>query len=80
MQESPVIFKLKILFFFGEKLFPQLSVNYILLKNVKYKVMFTEVYFEPSRISMMELFRENSKRLVVTIFAKKLPRRCLTGF
>ena len=30
------------------------------LKNVKYKVMFTEAYLEPSQTSTMELFCENS--------------------
>ena len=34
----------------------QLPINYILLKNVKCKVMFTEVYLEPNGTSMMEFF------------------------
>ena len=31
-------------------------MNYVFLKNVKCKVMFTEVYLEPSWTSTMELF------------------------
>ena len=42
------------------KNFDQLSINYVLLKDVKCKVMFTEAYLEPSQTSMMELFCENS--------------------
>ena len=38
------------------KNFINFFINYVLLKNIKYKVMFTEAYLEPSRISMMELF------------------------
>ena len=38
----------------------------------------SKVYSEHSRISTMELFCENSK--LFTIFAKKLHRRCSTGF
>ena len=30
--------------------------NYVVLRNVKCKVMLTEGYFEPSRTSTMELF------------------------
>ena len=38
----------------------QLSRNYVSLKNVKFKVMFTEVYSETSQTSMMELLCKNS--------------------
>ena len=31
-------------------------MNYVILKNVKCKIMFTEAYLEPSRTSTMELF------------------------
>ena len=37
---------------------------------------FTEVYLEPRRTSTMKFFCENSQRLL----AKKVNRRCLTGF
>ena len=51
---------LKILFFFrlnlSLKKFHSLSINYVLFKNVKCKVMFTEAYLEPSRTSTMEFF------------------------
>ena len=45
-------------FSLGKKLkkFHQLSINNVLLKNVKCKVMFTEAYLEPSWTSMMGLF------------------------
>ena len=36
----------------------QFSINYVLLNNLKCKIMFTEVYLEPSRISMMVFFAE----------------------
>ena len=38
------------------KKFHELSINYVLLKNIKCKVIFTEAYLEPSRTSMMKLF------------------------
>ena len=38
---------LRFYFPLGKK-FHQLSINYVLLKNVKCKVMFTGVYLEPS--------------------------------
>ena len=50
---------LKILFFFRQKCH-QISTNYILLKNVKCRVMLTEAYLEPSWTSTMVLFCENS--------------------
>ena len=31
-------------------------INYVLLRNIKFKVMLTEAYLEPIQISMMELF------------------------
>ena len=37
----------------------QLSLKYV-LKNIKFKVMFTEAYLDPSRTCTMELFCENS--------------------
>ena len=52
----------------------QLSINYVLLKNVKCKVMFTEAYFEPSQTSTMELFCKNSSQLVaINYFYKNSP-------
>ena len=33
-------------------------MNYVLLKNVNCKVMFTEAYLESSKTSTMELFAE----------------------
>ena len=42
--------------------------------------MFTEVYLKPRRISMMEFFAKIDNKLqLLTIFAKMLPDRCLTG-
>ena len=38
------------------KNFINFFINYVLPKNVKCKVMFTEAYLEPSRTSTMELF------------------------
>ena len=50
-------------------------------KNFKYKVMFTEAYLELSQTSTMELFAKIVNGFwPLTIFAKMLPRRCLTGF
>ena len=40
------------------KKFHQLSINYILFKNVKCKVTFTEAYLEPSQTSTMKVFDE----------------------
>ena len=37
------------------KNFINFLTNYVLLRNVKCKVMLTEAYLEPSRTSMMEL-------------------------
>ena len=38
------------------KNFINFLTNYVLLRNVKCKVMLTEAYLEPSRTSTMELF------------------------
>ena len=38
------------------KNFINFFITYVLLNIVKYKVMFTEAYLEPSRTSTMELF------------------------
>ena len=38
------------------KSFINFLTNYVLLRNVKCKVMLTEAYLEPSRTSLMELF------------------------
>ena len=46
-------------------------MNYVLLKTVKCKCMFTEAHLEPGRAFTMELFCE---------MQKMFPRRCLTGF
>ena len=40
------------------KKFHQLSINYLLVKNVKCKVTFTEAYLEPSQTSTMKVFDE----------------------
>ena len=52
----------KILFFFRQNLkkYHQLSMNYVPLKNVKRKFIFTEAYLELSQTSTMELFYKNS--------------------
>ena len=53
------------------------------LKNVKFKVIFTEAYLEPSRTSMVwwSFFTKIVNDLQpLTLFAKKLLRRRLTGF
>ena len=43
--------------------------------------MFTEAYLEPCGTSTMEFFTKIVNGLYPsTIFAKMLPRRCLTGF
>ena len=49
---------LRFYFSFGKALknFINFLINYVLLKNVKCKVMLTEAYLEPSRTSTMELF------------------------
>ena len=40
-----------------------------------------EIYLEPSRASVMKLFRENSSwLLVVNYFHKKFHHRCSNGF
>ena len=48
----------QILFLFGENLknFINFLINYVLLRNVKCKVMLTEAYLELRRTSRMELF------------------------
>ena len=51
-------------FFVKGRGFALFFTNYVPLKNVKCKVMFTEAYLEPSQTSMMELFCKNSERLV----------------
>ena len=52
----------------------QLFINYVLLKNVKCKVMFTEAYLEPSKTSMIKLFCKNNQNLVAIIyFCEMLP-------
>ena len=38
------------------KNFINFLINYVLLRNVKCKVMVTEAYLEPSQTSIMELF------------------------
>ena len=49
-------------------------MNYVVLKNVKCKVMFTEACLEPSRTSTMELFCKNSERFVaINYFRKNIP-------
>ena len=46
-------------------------MNYVLLKNVNCKVMFTEAYLESSKTSTMELFAEIVNSLyLLFIFAK----------
>ena len=45
-------------------------MNNVLLKNGKYKVVFTEAYLEPSQTPFIELYCD----------AKMLSHRCLTGF
>ena len=39
-------------------------MNYVLLKNVKYKVTFAEAYLESSGTFTMKLFCKNKKELV----------------
>ena len=58
LQDLSFILTLKILFFFMENLkkFYQIFMNYVLLKNVKCKVMLTEVYLEPSQTSETVVF------------------------
>ena len=49
-------------------------MNYILPRNVKCKVMLTEANLEPSRISTMEIFCENSEQpLAINYFCKNAP-------
>ena len=65
-----------IFFYFGKTLkVSDFLINYILLKNVKCKVMFTDAYLGPSRTSAMELFC-----FFGTFFCKKGLSKCSTGF
>ena len=54
------------------KNFINFLINYVLLRNVKCKVMLTEAYLEPSRTSMMELFSLRLSHILKT-YLSKLP-------
>ena len=65
------------------KKFHQLSINYVLLKNVKCEATFTVEYLEPSQVE--HLWWRFFAKIVINlslsnIFAKMLPCRCVTGF
>ena len=42
------------------KTLKKLSVDHVVLKNVKYKLMFSKAYLEPSQVSMIKPFCEIS--------------------
>ena len=53
---------------------------FYILKSVKCKVKFAEAYSEPSRKSMIWFFVKIICLYPLTIFAKMLLHRCLTGY